>query len=205
MKWCAISFLLFVVVVCNLCAATQTVDLSGAWVLVKTEDKISGPSSGAAPPVPGGGTAPGNYPPHRGGGYPGQGGSGTLPVPELGAPEQQELRLTVVQRASEIQIERRWEVLGRTRSLIQRFPLDGKERENEMPDGGVMITRSRWSKSTLVLEGTQQVSLGNRKTDVRIREEYSISRDGNTLMLKTRRSTPYGESESRQIFQKNQN
>jgi hypothetical protein len=194
----AISFILAVAVVSGLKATPQKVDLTGSWVLVKTEDKISAPGFGAAPPVPGGGTAPGNYPPNRT-------GSAAVPVPELGTPDQEGLQLRIVQREGEVRIERRWEVLGQTRSLSQVFPLDGKDHENEMPGGGAMTTRSRWNGSTLVHEGNQQISLGTRKTDMRIREEYSISRDGRTLLLKTRRATPYGQSESRQTFQKSQN
>jgi hypothetical protein len=109
----------------------QTVDLSGSWVLVKTEDKISAPNSGAAPPVPGGGTAPGHNPggQSRTGGYPAGGGS--QPVPELAMPDLEGLELIILQSADEIRIERRWQVLDKTRSIRQVYPLDGKEIVNE--------------------------------------------------------------------------
>jgi hypothetical protein len=182
----------------------QTVDLSGSWVLVKTEDKISAPNSGAAPPVPGGGTAPGHNPggQSRTGGYPAGGGS--QPVPELAMPDLEGLELIILQSADEIRIERRWQVLDKTRSIRQVYPLDGKEIVNEAPDGSAILSRSRWNGSTLIHEGTQRSSLGSRRVDLRVREEYSVSRDGKTLTAKIRRSTPYGQSETTQVFRKEQ-
>ncbi len=86
--------------------------------------------------------------------------------------------------------------------MEQTFTLDGKETENPVLSGGVIVTRSNWSKGTLITEGTQQISLGDREVDLRIKEEYSLSKDGKTLTIKTTRQSARGKMELKRTFKK---
>jgi hypothetical protein len=199
-----VAFLALALFALALQVAAQTADFSGSWALIKTDGKVSAAHSGAAPPVPGGGTSPGRYPggQSRVGGSTTTAGGASMPLPELGAPEHEGLRLKISQTPTAIKIEHRWFLYEKPRGFSQEFTLDGREVENESGSGGVMVTRSRWNKSTLIHEGTQQIMLGNREVDLLIREEFSLSRDGKVLTIKTRRATPLGQAETRQTFQK---
>jgi hypothetical protein len=210
--------------------AAQDVDFSGKWVLAKSEPKftasnpVSMPGIGSGYPGGGGGGYPGGFPGGTGGGFPGAGrragggfpgGGGRspgssgggypgsrIPGPEFGSDDEQDLILDIGQTANELKVMRHWTRNNKPQNMEQTFTLDGKEIENPVPSGGVIVTRSNWSKGTLVTEGTQQVSLGGSEVDLRIKEEYSLSKDRKTLTIKTTRQSAQGRMELKQTFKK---
>jgi hypothetical protein len=170
-----------------------------------------GGSSGGGYPgggFPGGGYPGGGYPGGGGGGFPGGGrrgsggqGGGT---PGAGAAmEETNLVLTIQQTATELQVTRKWDRNGKERNVTQSFTFDQKENQNEsIFGGGEFISKTKWHKKSLVTEGTQQTSMGNREVTFRVKEEYSLSKDGQTLTLKTARTTPGGQIAIKQTFKK---
>ena len=112
------------------------------------------------------------------------------------------MTLDIAQTANELKILRKWTQNDKPQSIEQSFALDGKEVENPSPTGGVIVTRSNWKKETLVTEGTQEISMGDREVDLRIKEEYSLSKDGRTLTIKTIRKSERGQMEVKQTFKR---
>lgn len=216
---------LALIVVAGLALAAQNVNFSGKWVLDKSEGKFSPVSAGGrgvgggypggGGGYPGGGFPGGGFPggrrgggfPGGGGRYPGGGGGGgypgsRTPSPEFGRGEEKDLTLNIEQTATELKIARKWTSNDKPQTLEQTFTLDGKETENPAPTGGAIVTKSNWSKGTLVTEGTQQISMGDREVDLRIKEEYSLSKDGKTLTIKTTRKSAQGQMQTKQTFKK---
>jgi len=196
-----------------LLAAAQNADFNGKWTLDQSESKLS--PAGSSRPAPGGGYPGGGFPGggfpggRRGGGYPGggyprgsAGGGSRTANPEFGSREEAGLTLNIEQTANRLKISRKWTRDDKPQSMEQSFALDGKEDENPAPSGGVMVTRTNWKKGTLVTEGTQQMLLGDREVDLRINEEYSLSKDGKTLTVKTTRKSERGQMELKQTFKK---
>lgn len=219
-------------------AADKPVDLSGTWVLDKTEQSISPtvspggggdrypgggggigggfPGGGGGFPGGGGGGYPGGGMPggggypggggggrRGGGGYPGRGGQGGQ-VPGAGMPvETQDLTLAITQDPTQMSIERKWTRDGMQKSVRQNFSFDASESRNQDDMGrGEMTSKCRWHKSTLVIEGGEQISAGNRDVDMRIKQEFSLSKDGKFLTVKTTRQTARGLMSAKQVFRK---
>lgn len=123
-------------------------------------------------------------------------------APEFGSEDEKDLTLRIEQTASELKITHKWTRDDKPQTMEQTFTLDGKESDNPAPSGGAMVTRSNWHKGSLVTEGTQQISMGSGEVDLRIKQEFSLSKDGKTLTVKTTRSTARGQMQIKQIFKK---
>jgi len=206
------------IVATGLALAAQNVNFSGKWVLDKSEPKFTPASTGGRSyggGFPGGGFPGGGFPggrrmggyPGGGGGYPGGGGAGRYPgsrtpSPELSGGDEQDLTLNITQTENELKISRQWTQNDKPQTLEQTFTLDGKEIENPAPTGGVIVTKSNWSKRTLVTEGTQQISMGDQEVDLKVKEEYSLSKDGKILTIKTTRKSERGQMQLKQTFKK---
>jgi hypothetical protein len=208
-------------------AADKPVDLSGKWVLEKSEQSFSPPATaggsedgypggggrmgggfpgGGIPGggFPGGGGMPGGGGGRRGGGgFPGGGGQrgGTQNSPALFEP--QDLVLHITQTPSEIKIERHWTRDGNAQSLVQSFNPGGTENHNPSDMGrGELVSKTKWKKSTLVTEGKQQVASREGEVHIQIKQEFALSKDARTLTVKTTRITPRGLFTTKQVFRK---
>jgi hypothetical protein len=153
--------------------ALAGVNFSGTWEL--------DPAKSDAPQTRGGGP----------GGGPGGGGGG-----------QRAATLTIKQTDNEF-------VVTRTTprgDMESKYTLDGKENSNPMPFGrggqSTMKSKSKWSKDTLVIDGSGTVSTPNGEFDISIKTEYSLSADGKVLTITTTRSTPQGDNTSKQVYNK---
>ncbi len=176
------------------------------------------PGSGGGGFPGGGGGYPGGFPGGGmpgGGGYPGGGGggrrgSGGYPggpgsrSPGASVPaEITDLTLAITQSPTEVKIERKWTRDGNERSVVQTFALDGSENRNPDDTGrGEVSSKTKWHKSTLVTEGSQQTSAGNGDVEMQVKQEFSLSKDGKVLTVKTTRQTPTGQLSIKQFFHK---
>jgi hypothetical protein len=87
--------------------------------------------------------------------------------------------------------------------VTQTFTLDGKENSNPDERGrGEYKSKTKWHKESLVIDGTQQGSGGGRSLETRIKQELSLSKDGQVLTIKTSRITPQGTMTLKQTFKK---
>jgi hypothetical protein len=98
---------------------------------------------------------------------------------------------------------RKLEVNGEARSTTQVFNLEGETSTNPVPMGrGEYKTRTSWEKNKLVTLGTQTVTNRNGQRDLPIKEEFSLSKDGKELTLKTTRTTARGKATSKMVYRK---
>ncbi len=167
-------------------AADKAINLSGTWVIDPAQNRpgwtrfICKPSRPRISPreaSPGigwpRGTGPDGYPvpPSR---------SGIVGLPVV---ETRDLTLVINQRDEEVQITRRFKDINlKAQEIIQKFALDGSQNSNPASNGhGVFLSTSAWKNGELVNLG-RQID-GNYKMIVK--EEYSISKNGKRLTIKT--------------------
>jgi hypothetical protein len=210
-------------------AAEKTGDLNGTWTLDPIRSDLGGqtrrtsrvggiPGLGGGFPggigfpggggvgLPGGGYPnPGGYPGgRRAGGYPnGGGGDDGGEFPGDGTPGGQirNLTLEIVQKNDGVQTTRTFTVNGEDQTIAQRFTLDGSENTNPASNGrGEFVSTSTWKNGKLINSGSQTSDAQDYKTAVM--EEYSVSKDGKTLTIKTTKTTSRGEMSSKQVFNK---
>lgn len=174
------------IVTASLSAANNTVDFSGTWIIdsershqvVKRQPIFSG---GIGPKMSPGEADPGI-------GWPRGKGPDGHPLP----PSIQRypmilnryLDLLIVQTAKEVQITSKFRPPnGKERTfIIQKFSLDGSQDRNQVLGGqGEFISHSIWEKDKLIIVGKQV----DRGTEMIAREEYSLSRDGKKLSIRT--------------------
>ena len=153
--------------------------------------------------LPGSGsTSPGiGYPGSRpAGGYPGSPGSrGEDPGGGIPGDRMQDPVLHIVQTMWDVQVTRNFRADGEDRSITQKFTLDDLENTNPASDGrGAFVSRSSWKNNRLVNSGVQTSRDENDRIDVR--EEYSLSKDGKILTIMTTKTSPRGQMNSRQVF-----
>jgi hypothetical protein len=183
-------------------ALDNAVDFSGKWALENSEQSLqpaapmktvgpaAGPMSGGDVDVRNGGD--GSY----------RGGEGSLPSSfrNFSAPD---LVISVTQTAAEINIEKRWTVDGQPLVSSENYKLDGKE--NAIRDSTTNMvgkSRAKWRKGGLTIDIVQQVSAGSRIVEVRVKQEYSLSKDSQVLSIKTTQEIANGQVVIKQTFRK---
>ena len=151
---------------------------------------------------PGGGYPGGGYPGgsrRTGGGYPGSGGGddgGEYPRGQM-----QNLTLEIVQTDNDVQTTRKFTTNGEDQTITQKFLLDGSQTTNPASNGrGEFVSRSTWKNGKLVNSGTQDSSAQGQSYSSTVKEEYSLSKDGKLLTIKTTRITARGTENSKQVF-----
>jgi hypothetical protein len=210
-------------------AVDRTVDFSGKWLLIKSERSFlplqsSGGSdggwggSGRGGGMPRGGSGGGSEGglDSGGGGFPGGGGGGRRGgggmgsgVPrsgsqggERGAADESGMVLTITQNATEFRVERK-RGSGEQVPVEQKFTLDGNPNSNPDERGrGEFVSKAKWHKEKLEIEGNLNISIGGRNIPTRVKQEFSLSKDGQVLTVKTSRMVDQGTSTTQQTFQK---
>jgi hypothetical protein len=207
-------------------AAEKAANLTGTWILDPVHSDSSGqarrgsnriggfPGLGGGLPgigFPGGGYPGGRYPGggYPGGGYPGGGYPGTRGGDngegtggEYPRGQMQDLKLEIIQTENEARITRKFTIDGEDQTITQEFLLDGSETRNPGSNGrGEFVSRSTWKNGKLVNSGTQDSSTRGQSYSSSVKEEYSLSKDGKVLTIKTTRTTARGgETTFKQVF-----
>jgi len=190
-------------------AGDDQVNFSGKWALENVEQSRSTPMKtlgpGYQPQIGGGmdGKSPGNDSDVRTGGdgsY--RGGEGRLPsIPKkFSAPD---LVMTVAQTPTEIKLERTWTQDGQPLISHESYTLDGKD--NIIRDAAGKIetkSKAKWRKDGLMIDSVHLVQAGGRTAEIRVRQEFSLSKEGRVLIIKTTQETQSGEVAIRQTFKK---
>ena len=140
-----------------------------------------------------------------GGGYPGGGRSGGGRGENLpGVMPIEDTEIIIEHTDSALKVAHRLgDTAGGVREFVQLFSLDGSESVNKgSPAGGEMRSRTSWSKDKLTTLGTIQPSDSNNagRLSIVFKEEYSLSKDGKTLTMKTSRSSPRGKATLTETF-----
>ncbi len=85
----------------------------------------------------------------------------------------------------------------------QVFTFDGKSNSNTDERGrGEYISKMKWHKETLVIDGKVNVSSGEKNITSQVKLEFGLSKDGKVLTLKATRTTQQGILNLKQTFQK---
>jgi len=110
-----------------------------------------------------------------------------------------EVTLTIKQDANSLEVTTQ---RGDRPPAETKFTLDGKENTNT-PGRGSTVSKSKWNKDTLVIEGTRKFSGPNGDMEMPFKEEYSLSADGKVLTVTTTSATPQGDQRtSKQVYNK---
>jgi hypothetical protein len=174
-------------------AADKVADLSGTWILDPEHSQIE-----RLPPATGELNL--NI-------------SGPFAIEESGDPPREilpdvpsaswvaNLILRIVQTGDKIQTVRQFKVGGKEQSFAQEFLLNGSQSINLASDGrGEFVSRSTWEKEKLIHSGIQTITRGAQRAQVYVKEEYSISKNGKKLTIKTMSTMPQGIVKLKQVF-----
>ncbi len=115
--------------------------------------------------------------------------------------QMENLTLQIVQTENEVQTTRKFTVDGEEKTISQKFALNGSQSSNPASNGrGDFVSTSTWKDGKLINSGTQTVTMRERSNDVPVKEEYSLSKDGKILTIKTTRTTQRGNTSFKQVF-----
>jgi hypothetical protein len=199
-------------------AVEKKVDLNGTWALDPARSDSGGQTqrtnrTGTYPSTQGGIAGillprigipgmgiPGSRTGRR---YPGGSGGDDKGEPEERMPQaqMQNLTLQIVQTDIEVQTTRQYTLHGEDQTITQKFSLDGLENTNPASNGyGEFISRSSWKNERLVNSGSSNSSISGEGFERPMKEEYSLSKDGKTLTIKTTRTTSKGDTNSKHVF-----
>jgi len=187
----------------NLQAAGKTADLGGTWILDpdKSEIDFSPPGRRNIDLQVGIGGPTVQSQPNEG-----QEDIGIDPSENIAETKMKDLTLQIEQTMKEMQVTRNFTMEGKEKSVLQIFFLDGSRCINPPSDGlGDVVSRVAWEKGKLVNEGTETEGSGIWKTESSLEEEYSISKKGKRLTIKTRKISTKGIIKIKLVFHKQQN
>ena len=105
--------------------------------------------------------------------------------------------LVITQTATELTIERS----RGNQSGTLTYTLEG---ESSIPAGrgGNRTITSHWDGTTLVSEGSQELSFGGGGVTIEVKEVRSLSSDGQTLTVEVTRTTPRGANTNTLVYTK---
>ena len=204
----------------NTWAAEQPANLAGTWILdAKKSDPFPQPLRNLGAPQMGGssrgedmdGGGRGSSPASRdtgegmpgggmGGGIPGGSGRGFGRGPQSTA---QSAPMVIEQRETELRISRTGVVMGKETPVLESYLLDGAEHTqmtqlSGSPDPVKVVTSAKLKKNSLQVRIT--IHGPNNKTEVK--KEFSLSKDGKTLTVKSQNTTPMGVMVQDQVYHK---
>jgi hypothetical protein len=201
-------FVMFGFCLGSLALAAQKVqkkaNFSGTWILdtSKSSQKTAmqgGGGMGRGRGFPGGGYPRGG---RTGGGRPGGGGGENVP----GMPSQTTYSILVIEHTTDaLKVTNKTGNAEGGEQLTQVFRLDGSESVNPgFLSGGEARSRTSWDKDKLVTLGTQRASRAGRGggQDIVIKQEFSLSKDGKTLTVKTTETTGREQVNSKEVYVK---
>lgn len=183
-------------------AAEEPVDLSGKWALKDSAQSFqpSAPMQNVGPSA--GPTGGGSVDVRTGGDGEYRGGEGRMAGrnDNYSAPD---LVLAIAQTATEIKLERKWTQDGQPLISHETFMLDGKDNIVRDEAGRVETkSKAKWRKDVLRIDSVHQVRASGRTVEVRVRQDFSLSEDGQELGIKTTQEIPNGQVVIRQTFRK---
>jgi hypothetical protein len=90
---------------------------------------------------------------------------------------------------------------AQTRHLL--YSIDGQENTNRSLRGTQIRSRSRWHQGKLITEGRRTVNSPMGKMGLSLSETWTLSHDGQTLMIDTTTAAPGGfEIKHKEVFRK---
>lgn len=192
------SFWLIIITAASLAciapAAEKVANLSGVWTLDAAQSQLWNTSLSPRKIKI---TTGNEYPESRG-----ENNSDAFLI-ELPEARMENLTLLITHTDDELQTIRKFTIEGEEKAVVQKFLLDGSQCINVASNGqGEFVSRTNWKKNKLINSGTQTLAMGFQRTEIPVEEEYSISKDGKKLTIKTTSFTSQGVAHLRQVFKK---
>ena len=91
-------------------------------------------------------------------------------------------------------------VTDEARSLMSRYPFDGREVSNPGPADSTVKSETSWEGAALAIESTRSVAGPQGDLTLRTREVRSLSQDGRTMTLVATGTMPFGRMSSTVTF-----
>jgi hypothetical protein len=187
----------------------KKVNFSGTWILDTSKSSQKATMQGGGGMGRGGSFPGGGYPRggrtgggRTGGGRPGGGGEGNIP----GMTAQTTYSILVIEHTTDaLKVTNKTSNAEGGEQLTQVFKLDGGESVNPgFLAGGEVRSRTSWDKDKLVTLGTQRApgASGSGGQDIVIKQEFSLSKDGKTLTVKTTETAARGQINSKEVYVK---
>lgn len=173
-------------------AAEKSIDFSGTWTLDPTQSqvdqispelkKLDVSSSGKYPSVT-------------------ETTQQQMPISDAYPISSNASTLQISQTADEIQIIRQFPEWGQERTIIQKFKFDGSQCLNIASNGrGEFASRSSWKNNKLIHSGSQTVFQREQRVESYVQEEYSLSKNGKKLTIKTMATGLNGVTKFKQAY-----
>jgi hypothetical protein len=109
--------------------------------------------------------------------------------------------LQILQTENEIQTIRQFSDSGQERPVIQKFKFDGSQCLNVASSGqGEFASRSSWKNNKLIHSGSLTAFQREQRVEYYVKEEYSLSKNGKKLTIKTTATGPYGVTTTKQVY-----
>lgn len=109
--------------------------------------------------------------------------------------------LQILQTTSEIQIIRRFPIDEQDRTIIQKFKFDESQCLNVSSNGlGEFVSRSHWKNNKLIHSGSHAIFQNEQHVESYVQEEYSLSKNGKKLTIKTTATGLNGVSTIKQVY-----
>ena len=190
--------------------AQERPNFSGTWVVERVESE--GPQGNVGGGRRGGGQGRGGI--RGGGGRRGQGGGGIRGGGRGGGRDQGGRAgrggqgrgegfgtpYRVADRVTLTQTNEALIVTDEARSLMSRYPFDGREVSNPGPADSTVKSKISWEGVALVIESTLSVAGPQGDLSLRTREVRSLSQDGRTMTLVATGRMPFGTMSSTVTF-----
>lgn len=163
--------------------ADSRTDFTGTWKLDRSKSDMPPPMGRGGPGRMGG----------RRGGMPGGRGMGRGPAGEM--------TLVINQTEGFLTIVRTTGDGDQAREVELHYSLDGTESTNPAPmENGFITSIAELKNDVLAIRNTHTVSTPDGDVEMHSSEEFSLADNGNTLMIKTTRTTPMGEHTFTEVY-----
>jgi hypothetical protein len=105
--------------------------------------------------------------------------------------------LVVKHEKSMLWVEKRWS--HKPAAQIMHV-IDGDEHTGTADGGGTLVYRAVWEGGKLIINGTTKANTPFGSTEIKAREEWSLSEDGKTLTILLTVSTSRGDIKTKQVY-----
>ena len=110
--------------------------------------------------------------------------------------------MVVAHQGTTLQVTRTLKTDAEEKTQTQTYRTDGTETTNTGPRGGAIVSRASWEGDRLVIVSTRTMTILWKDVSVQGRTVWSLSPDGNTLLIDSHIRSPRGDQHFKGIFDK---
>jgi hypothetical protein len=110
--------------------------------------------------------------------------------------------MVVEHQGTTLQVTRTLKTDTEEKTQTQTYRTDGTETTNTGPRGGAIVSTASWEGDRLVIVSTRTMALLWKDVSVQGRTVWSLSPDGNTLLIESHIRSPRGDQHFKGVFDK---